>query len=99
MCIRDRYNNVCEYQKPYDIWQYSKYGSVNGINGNVDMDICYRNFPAEIGVVKPSEPPINKSYKVMVTPSDGLNCRSGAGTGYGIVTEMCIRDSNRTGPG
>ena len=81
-----QYNNVCEYQKPYDIWQYSKYGSVNGINGNVDMDICYRNFPAEIGVVKPSEPSSNKSYKVMVTPSDGLNCRSGAGTGHDIVT-------------
>ena len=36
--------------------------------------------------VKPAKPPINKTYKVMVTPSDGLNCRSGAGTGYGIVT-------------
>ena len=36
--------------------------------------------------VKPSKPPINKAYKVIVTPSDGLNCRSGAGTGHSIVT-------------
>lgn len=32
----------------YDIWQYSSKGSVPGINGNVDMNICYRDFPAEI---------------------------------------------------
>lgn len=81
-----QYNNVCQYPKKHDIWQYSSTGKVSGIQGNVDMNICYRGFPAEIDVVKPSEPPINKGYKVMVTPSDGLNCRSGAGTGYDIVT-------------
>ena len=32
----------------YDIWQYSSKGSIPGINGNVDMNICYRDFPAEI---------------------------------------------------
>lgn len=32
----------------YDIWQYSSKGSVPGINGNVDMNICYRDFPSEI---------------------------------------------------
>lgn len=32
----------------YDIWQYSSRGSVPGIEGNVDMNICYRDFPAEI---------------------------------------------------
>ena len=32
----------------YDIWQYSSKGSVPGIEGNVDMNICYRDFPAEI---------------------------------------------------
>ena len=80
-----QYNNVCEYGK-HDIWQYSSTGKVSGIQGNVDMNICYRDFPAELGNVKPSAPPINKTYKVMVTPSGGLNCRSGAGTGYDIVT-------------
>lgn len=31
-----------------DIWQYSSTGKVNGISGNVDMNICYRDFPAEL---------------------------------------------------
>ena len=26
------------------IWQYTSRGNVNGINGNVDMSICYRDF-------------------------------------------------------
>lgn len=32
----------------YDIWQYSSKGSVPGISGYVDMNICYRDLPAEI---------------------------------------------------
>ena len=32
----------------YDIWQYSSKGTVPGIEGNVDMNICYRDFPATI---------------------------------------------------
>lgn len=32
----------------YDIWQYSSTGSVPGIEGKVDMNICYRDFPAAI---------------------------------------------------
>ena len=31
------------------IWQYSWKGKVYGIKGNVDMDCCYRDFPAVIG--------------------------------------------------
>lgn len=41
----------------YDIWQYSSKGSVPGINGNVDMNICYRDFPAEVkGTITEEEP-------------------------------------------
>lgn len=32
-----------------DIWQYSSKGSVPGVSGNVDVNVCYRDFPAEIG--------------------------------------------------
>lgn len=31
-----------------DIWQYSSVGKVPGISGNVDTNVCYRDFPAEI---------------------------------------------------
>lgn len=30
------------------MWQYSEKGKVNGIGGNVDMDICYVDYPAVI---------------------------------------------------
>lgn len=34
--------------KPYEnagIWQYTAVGKVDGINGNVDMNICYKDYP------------------------------------------------------
>lgn len=31
-----------------DIWQYSSKGSIPGVSGNVDVNICYRDYPAEI---------------------------------------------------
>lgn len=31
-----------------DIWQYTSAGKIDGIPGNVDINICYRDFPSEI---------------------------------------------------
>lgn len=40
-----------------DIWQYTSVGKINGISGNVDLNECYRDFPAEIGgTTTPSTP-------------------------------------------
>lgn len=39
-----QYNTVCNYNGRYDMWQYSSKGSVPGINGNVDMNICYTKY-------------------------------------------------------
>lgn len=41
-----------------DIWQYSSAGSIRGIEGNVDMNLCYRDFVKEIkgGSSTPSTP-------------------------------------------
>ena len=36
--------NKSNYQGKYSIWQYSDAGTVNGINGRVDMDICYKKY-------------------------------------------------------
>lgn len=41
-----RYGSEPKFVKPYGIWQYSSTGKVNGINGNVDMDISYNDYPA-----------------------------------------------------
>lgn len=43
-----RYGSQPQYATRWDIWQYSSTGRVNGINGNVDMDDCKRDFPKEI---------------------------------------------------
>lgn len=36
------------YSGAYALWQYSEKGSVSGILGNVDLDICTTDFPAII---------------------------------------------------
>lgn len=58
-----QYNSVCTYQGTYDIWQYTSGGSVPGISGNVDMNHCYRDYPAEItgGDTKPTPPAVAPS--------------------------------------
>ena len=44
-----QYNKTCDYKgENLDMWQYSSSGKVPGIGGNVDMNYCYRDFPAEI---------------------------------------------------
>ena len=42
------YGSKCNYGGTYGMWQYSSEGRVGGISGNVDMDICYVDYPALI---------------------------------------------------
>lgn len=53
--IKNRYTiwlahwvNQTNYSGLYALWQYSEKGSVSGISGNVDLDICTTDFPAII---------------------------------------------------
>lgn len=41
-----RYGKEPEYMKNSGIWQYTSKGKINGIDGNVDRDISYKNYPA-----------------------------------------------------
>jgi GH25 family lysozyme M1 (1,4-beta-N-acetylmuramidase) len=43
-----QYASKCTYGGAYGIWQYSSSGWVNGINGNVDLDISYQDYPSII---------------------------------------------------
>lgn len=36
------------YSGQYGVWQYSSTGRVSGISGDVDLDICYFDYPSEI---------------------------------------------------
>ena len=40
--------NQTNYSSAYAIWQHSEKGKIAGINGNVDLDICYKDFPTVI---------------------------------------------------
>lgn len=42
------YNPTCNYNGDYGMWQHSSTGKINGINGNVDLDICYIDYPSAI---------------------------------------------------
>lgn len=42
----DKLNSV--YDAPYGMWQYSAAGRVNGINGDVDLDYAFKDYPKKI---------------------------------------------------
>ncbi|MGN1132818.1 MAG: GH25 family lysozyme [Oscillospiraceae bacterium] len=39
------YGSKCNYNGSYGMWQYTSQGRVNGVNGNVDSDYCYIDYP------------------------------------------------------
>ena len=39
-----QYNNRCDYDNAYSIWQYSSSGAVDGINGRVDCNFWYKIY-------------------------------------------------------
>lgn len=50
-----QYNSKCTYSGKYYMWQYTSDGNVNGINGRVDMNECYKdNFVADGQATTPS---------------------------------------------
>ena len=58
-------DKVNSFNRPYDIWQYTSKGTVNGINGNVDMNVSYNSIfekptPAPAA---PQPKPINTAVK------------------------------------
>lgn len=40
------YSAYDRYDEVYGIWQYSSSGSVPGVPGNTDMDVCFKDYPA-----------------------------------------------------
>lgn len=49
-----------EYKETFGMWQYTSSGSVKGINGNVDMNHCYKSYQGN----NPEEKPTVTSYDV-----------------------------------
>lgn len=42
------YNSKCNYNGSYGMWQHSSTGKVDGVNGNVDCNYCYVDYPTTI---------------------------------------------------
>lgn len=49
-----------------DLWQYTSGGTVPGIVGRVDLNRCYRDFPAEIGPGSISAPGVPAKEQIKV---------------------------------
>lgn len=70
-CAKYGTNNGRMQKKPninstYDMWQYTSKGRVDGISGNVDMNICYRDFNKEEMPVAESTKPAQREYNYKV---------------------------------
>lgn len=40
------YDSYGQYTGNYGMWQYSASGAVDGVPGNVDMNVCFRDYPS-----------------------------------------------------
>ncbi len=74
-----------DYSSEYGLWQYTDKGKVDGISTAVDLDVAYKNYPE---IIKTSG---YNGYKVdieevdeewIITSSNGVNVRDGAGTSF-----------------
>ena len=77
--------NQTNYSGAYGIWQHSEKGKVDGISGNVDLDICYKDFPTIIkgkglngwGKANPTPAPTEPDTNVSVTVTIGKDTYKG----------------------
>ena len=42
-----RYTEVPDFEYHFEMWQYSSTGTVPGIEGNVDLNLCFVDYPME----------------------------------------------------
>jgi len=98
------YGSRCNFSGTYGMWQYSSTGRVSGISGNVDMDICYVDYPAKIKAAglngfkkqavspttKPSASTAKKTVTYTVKRGDTL---SGIARRYKTTVAKLVKDN------
>ena len=76
------------------LWQYSWEGSISGISGDVDCNMCYANFP---GIDSTTDTPSDTSYLAKCTQypahftgktTGSVNMRQYPGTSYSSITTI-----------
>lgn len=92
-----QYNNTCDYKGDYDMWQNTSKGRVDGINGNVDMNVCYKDFPVETNGVREAEleSTTNSAETYTVVAGDTL---SGIAERFGISENSICQHNNISNP-
>ena len=71
------YGSKCNYGGSYGMWQYTDKGSVPGVSDNVDLDICYVDYPTIIkeggfnGFTKPKPEAKAETKPESKTPAKG----------------------------
>lgn len=84
-----QYASKCTYGGAYGIWQYSSSGRISGINGNVDLDISYQDYPSVItaggfnGYGKGSKP-----VQITPAPSPAPSQPESSGFAVGDVVQV-----------
>lgn len=74
-----------DYSSEYGMWQYTDSGKVNGISTAVDLDVAYKDYPTMMknggfnGFDAVFE---DVDEEWIITSSNGVNVRSGAGTSF-----------------
>lgn len=66
------WGNKLNYTDPADMWQKSDKGTVPGIQGRVDLDECYRDFPSIIKKIGKNgfEKQMNEPAETIVNPAE-----------------------------
>ena len=44
----EKWTTVPSYAGDYGMWQFTEYGRIDGINGDVDLNMCYKDYPSLI---------------------------------------------------
>lgn len=86
-----QYNSTCTYSGKYGMWQYTETGTVNGINGGVDISECYCNYPLFIkkygyngydGSEEPADESKDYSKRGTYSVTSSVTVRIGASESY-----------------
>ncbi len=80
-----------DFSASYGLWQYTSSGSVDGIKGNVDLDVAYKDYPTLVknggyNGYKSEYTPVKELWKI--TDTEGVYVREGAGTSFKSVGSL-----------
>ena len=72
----------------YDYWQYSSTGHVKGICGVANMVWLKTTYAGKTGYIRMDNLDFSGAQTAVVANSNGVNMRSGKGTGYSLVQKI-----------